>query len=473
MKSIFAAIVFMYISTSGFSQHNEVNTHTPLWKGPQKTTEDTTSLLHAFKGGQVHGHFRYFFMATENDGSLKDYFANAAGGGIKFETAPFHGFQLGVSAFFVFNIGSSNLTQPDPKTNQLNRYERSLFDMEDPSNKSDIDRLEELYLKYNWKNSHITYGKQLIQTPFINHQDGRMRPTEVAGIWSEIHEIKNTKIEAGFLHKVSPRSTVEWYGVGESIGIYPSGVNADGTPSEYEHNLESKGIAMLGVTHQFNKNLSVKIWDVFTENIFNTIMIQSDLVIPSGTESAWLGGLQYVFQSSINDGGNEDQSKTYFSKGSIAQTFGINLGWKNERFRTSLNYNRITADGRFLMPREWGREPFYTFMPRERNDGLGDVHAYVLKGGYRIPKARFKTEIGLGYYQLPEVNNFALNKYGLPSYTQLNVDLAYEFEGLLKGLEADLLYVNKGRQGNTYNNDKYVINKVDMNQWNLVLNYHF
>ena len=31
----------------------------------------------------------------------------------------------------------------------------------------------------------------------------------------------------------------------------------------------------------------------------------------------------------------------------------------------------------FLMPREWGREPFYTFLPRERNEGLGGVNAWT------------------------------------------------------------------------------------------------
>ena len=71
----------------------------------------------------------------------------------------------------------------------MNRYEIGLFDIEDPSNKKDIDRLEELYLKYNFKNATITVGKQLINTPFINLQDGRMRPTVVEGVWTEINNV--------------------------------------------------------------------------------------------------------------------------------------------------------------------------------------------------------------------------------------------------------------------------------------------
>jgi hypothetical protein len=40
-------------------------------------------------------------MATNNESGLSDYFANALGGGVKFETAKFHNFQFGVSGYFI------------------------------------------------------------------------------------------------------------------------------------------------------------------------------------------------------------------------------------------------------------------------------------------------------------------------------------------------------------------------------------
>jgi hypothetical protein len=300
-----------------------------------------------------------------------------------------------------------------------------------------------------------------------------MRPTEVEGLWTEIKEIKNTKIETGILYGISPRSTVEWYNVGESIGLYPSGINSDGSKSGYAGNVESKCIGLLGVTHQLHKNISIKFWNVWVQNVFNTTMLQADYNFILENKSKLVAGAQYIYQHGINDGGNEDPAKTYFSKDGKAQTFGAKLGWEDQRWQTSINYNRITKDGRYLMPREWGRDPFYTFLPRERNEGLGDVNAWTMKAGFNIPKTNLKTQIGFGYFDLPEVTNYALNKYGLPSYTQLNMEMRYEFKGFLEGLESQLLYVYKGRSGNTYGNDKYVINKVNMSNWNLVLNYHF
>lgn len=461
------------ISFNAPAQHQEIPGKPALWKGKEQNSDDTTSLLYAFKKGQLHGHFRYYFMATDNARGLSDYYANAAGGGIKYETALFKGFQFGVSGFFVFNIGSSNLSVPDPTTHQLNRYEIGLFDMEDPSNKKDIDRLEELYLKYNWKQSHILLGKQLINTPFINLQDGRMRPTEVNGLYGEINDIENTKIEGGYLYELSPRSTVKWFKVDESIGIYSAGVNPDSTKSGYPGNLESRGIVMLGVTQKLGKKISVKIWDVFVENIFNSAFIQADYNYSFSDNSKLVTGLQYIRQDAIRDGGNRDPAKAYFKKGGHSQAFGAKLGWEDTRWQIALNYTRITAEGRYLVPREWGREPFFTFLPRERNEGYGDVNAYMASVGYLISKARLKLETGMGYYDLPAVTNFALNKYGMPSYTQLNIDIRYEFNGFFKGLESQFLFVYKGKSGSSHENEKYVINKVDMSSWNLVFNYHF
>jgi hypothetical protein len=473
MKKILIPLLLSLIYFTVKAQHQELNEKPGLWKNGEKEQEDTLSILHAFKKGTVHGHFRYFFMATDNASGLTDYYANAAGGGIKFETARFKNLQFGVSGFFAFNMGSSDLAIPDTKTNQMNRYETGLFDMEDPTNKKDIDRLEELYIKYHFKRSNLTFGKQLLNTPFINLQDGRMRPTEVEGLWAEINEIKKTKLELGYLYGISPRSTVKWYKLAESVGIYPVGVNRDGSKSGYRDNLKSKGILMTGITHKLNKNLKLQLWELYADNIFNSVMLQADYQYQLTEKSSLIAAVQLIRQDAINNGGNEDPSKTYFEKGGKARAFGGKAGWKNDRWETTLNYTRITALGRYLLPREWGRDPFFTFLPRERNEGLGDVHAIMGKVNYKISSTRLTTSAAFGHYNLPDVTNFALNKYGMPSYNQMNIDARYKFGSFLKGLETQLLFVYKDKTGNSYDNDKYVINKVNMSSWNLVFNYQF
>ncbi|MDX1955801.1 MAG: OprD family outer membrane porin [Chitinophagaceae bacterium] len=456
-----------------FAQHQELSDQPGLWRGQKGTQGDTLSLLSAFKRGIMQGHFRYFFMATDNARPYRDYYAHAIGGGIKYETASFHGFRLGVSGFFAFNIGSSNLSDPDPLTGQMNRYEIGLFDIENPANRNDIDRLEELYLQYEKKKTSVRVGRQLLNTPFINLQDGRMRPTEVSGVWAETKVGSNTRLQAGFLYKVSPRSTVNWYDIGSSIGVYPTGVNPNGQRSGYAGEIKSKGILLLGLNHKWPGGTQVKIWNQFTENVFNTTLVQADWKVKDKAKTQWLAGIQFIQQNAIKSGGNADPAHTYYEPRGQARTFGARIGLELSRWETNLNYNRITAAGRYLMPREWGREPFFTFMPRERNEGFGDVHALVLRLGYKIPAQRIKLAAAVGYFDLPDVKNYALNKYGVPSYTQLNLDLRYEFGGWLQGLDAQLLAVYKARTGPAYGEGKYIVNKVDMLLWNLVFNFHF
>lgn len=463
-------LLLMKISNA---QHQEIFEKPEMYKGKEVLTEDSSSLLSAFKKGHFNGHFRYFFMSTQNQKGLTDYYANAAGGGLRYETAKFHGFQFAASGVYVFNIGSSNLGNVDTATGQTNRYEIALFDVEDPNNKNDIDRLEEFHLKYSFKKSGIMLGRQLLNTPFINLQDGRMRPTGAEGIWFELNEIKNTKLEGGWLYAISPRGTAKWHGAAESIGIYSSGININGTKSQYSNNLESSGVFMMGLHRDVNNFVKLHAWNLLAENIFNTAMLQADFSYPLKNNHRIFASAQAIRQDAVNNGGNEDAVKTYFEKGGKSITFGAKLGWTNEQWETTFNYNRITADGRYLIPREWGRDPFFTFMPRERNEGLGNVHAIMAKLNYNLPMTRVKTSLAVGYYKLPDVKNFRLNKYGLPSYNQVNAEIRYSFWGMLKGLEAQMLVVGKMKNGETYNNKRYEFNKVDMMLYNVVLNYHF
>jgi len=471
--SKFLVLILFAGFSEAYSQHQGVLEKPHIWRGKTTETEDSTSVLHAFKLGQTHGHFRHFFMATDNAPGLQDYWANASGGGLRFESAKFHGWQVGISGFFIFNSGSMDLSLRDSITNMSNRYEIGLFDLTDFHNKNDIDRLEEFFIRYNYKNSNVTFGKILINTPLINLQDGRMRPTGVEGAWFDFREIKKLKIEGGYLYGFSPRSTVRWYKGARSIGVYPTGVNPDGTRSDYSGNLESKGVGVIGVHYEPKSWVNLHFWNYYIDNIQNSAMFQADFNAKRKKGGSYIAGLQTIRQDAVNDGGNPDPSKTYMSKGAKSMTFGAKLGIKTEKNEFSLNYNRLTSHGRYLFPREWGRDPFYTFMPRERNDGFGNVHAFVGRYMHKFLPYRSSLNISAGYFHMPDVKDFELNKYGMPSYAQVNLDLRHSLGWILTGIDIQYLLVYKHGIGETYNDQRFVLNKVDMFLHNLILNYHF
>lgn len=437
------------------------------------TLRNAQSLLEIFQKGSVGGQFRSFAMATDNAHNLSDYYALAMGGTLNYKTATFYGFQFGLGGTYHYNLTSSDLGALDPTTGARNRYEIGLFDVENPQNKSDLDRLEELWLQYKRAQFKLTLGKQRIQTPLINYQDGRMRPTAVEGLWGRWGDHRRLKIEGGWIWRISPRSTVKWHDVGKSIGLYPKGLNPDGSASGYSEHLKSSGVGLLGLSRSLGKNTTFQVWDQYVDQIFNTVIAQAEHQIPLRNQQTIRIGLMALHQNALGEGGNTDPSKSYFVKGGQSNAVSAMASWQNSHWLTTLAYTRVTKDGRFLSPREWGRDPFYTFMARERIEGSGDSHAATARIRWQHENRQLKIELAYGQFFLPDIKQVALNKYAFPAFQQLNLDLRYTFNGWFEGLEGQLLFVWKGRTGNVYGNDKYIINKVEMTHYNCILNYYF
>ncbi len=437
---------------------------------------DTSTLANIFKSGTFYGHSRYFFMATDNGPGQSDYFANAIGLGIGYETPYFFGFKIGLSGYFINNIGSSDLSIKDSIYNQTNRYEIGLFDIENPYNRHDLDRLEDLYIRYENSKSFIQIGKQHYNSPFINAQDGRMRPTLVEGIYSEWNEIKSLKFHAALLWEISPRSTVQWYTIGKSIGIYSSGISPDGAKSGYSGNVESQWLFVVGIEKKIKNILHLQAWNQYVNNVFNTALLQADFSKPliKNKPINIIIGAQFIQQNSLQNGGNQDISKTYIIPGSNSQVFGGRLGIENRKqWLATVNFTYMDNDYRYLMPREWGRDPFYTFMSRERNEGYGKLTAINGELNLTFLNEKLSTIIAAGKYLLPDVGKYELNKYNMPSYDQVNFGLRFHPKGYFHGMELQFLLAYKRKIAKTTQNIHFEHNKVNMTNYNLIINYNF
>jgi hypothetical protein len=93
-------------------------------------------------------------------------------------------------------------------------------------------------------------------------------------------------------------------------------------------------------------------------------------------------------------------------------------------------------------------------MPRERNEGFGDVNAIMTKVQYTSPKTTFKSHLAVGYFDLPDTKNFELNKYGFPLIFKQMLIFSTNFRDA-EGFNAHLLYVHKFNVGETYGNKNF------------------
>ncbi|UOQ96665.1 OprD family porin [Hymenobacter sp. 5317J-9] len=453
-----------------------VTGRTQLAPYPAPASADTVrarTLAEALGRGRWYGRLRNNTMATWNRGHGPDYFANGLGTGLRFETAPWHGVQVGAGGFAWASVGSDNLLTADAATGAVSRYEVGLFDVTNPSRRQLAGRAEELFVRYRFRQSVLTFGRQLLNTPLLNAHDGRLSPGYAQGLWLEFRELPGTTITGGWLTHIGPRSTAGWYSVANSVGLYPMGVTDAGLRASYAGHLRSRGLGVLAVSRQWGPRTTAQAWNYYADNLFNAAFAELTTGRAVGAGRLSLGA-QVHYQRTVGTGGNPNPHLAYSAPGRQAQALSARLGYQRGPWNLSANYTRISRSGRFLFPREWGREPFYTFLPRERTEGLGGLDAAALLGSYtfaRVPG--LKAEVGYGHYYLPDVRDTRLNKYGLPSYQQLNASLTYPFAGWARGLRGQLLYVYKGALGETYGEARYVVNKVDFQQLNLILNYEF
>lgn len=475
VRFIFSMLILVSFTTLNFAQHQD-----PSWSVRRATineqcveSDSLCNVLH--KMGTFEGHLRTFFMASINRDEYPDYYALATGGGLAYFSPIIKNFQVAMSGFIIYNNASSHL---GPQPPFANRYEIGLFDISNPDNHQDLDRLEDLYLRYYFsqeKHSYVQFGKFQLRTPLINLQDGRMRPNLQEGFWAEWNEWKKIKLKAGWLTRTSPRSTIKWFDIGESLGQYPSGRATNGVKADYAGNIETSGIAISSISSSLAKGLDLQVWNYYIPNLFTTTLTKAEWS-KSRNNTRWLVGVQHLFQQSLyND--TLSIEKQYTTKNERANTISARLSRTNALHSDewSISYTRITKNGRYLFPREWGVEPFYTFMFRERVEGSGDVHAIMLQNQRPLNKSKsLSLQTQGGVYWMPSVANPVLNKYTMPSFYHLNARVRYKFTGFMHGLQADVLYTYKGNlDSNLEVIPSNFHNKVDTHLLSVVLDYYF
>ncbi|WP_198037230.1 OprD family outer membrane porin [Maribacter hydrothermalis] len=420
------------------------------------------------KMGTLSGQWRTYYMMTSNKGELKDFNALATGGKLKYQYKLLKNLEIGAAVYNATNLGLQDLTIPDVTTNKLSRYEEGLFDRLDLENDA-VFLLGELHVKYRVKNHTFTLGRMKVNSPLINPEDGRMIPTLVQGFWYD-HKINNTIMQLGFLNEIAPRSTGKFYGIGESIGTYPEGRNVYGNTALYSNNTASDYILLANVDFEIADNLTVNVWNQYVENIFNSFYLKPSYKI---TKSVQLEG-EWLHQNKVGNGGSNIDSFRYFNQNS-ADVLGLKISYKIKAGLVSLGYDRILPHGQFIAPREWGREDLFSFQKRERSEGTADNHALVVnyKKDFLIHKdLNLNTILSMGKYWKPDVDNAILNKYAMPNYTHVNLDIFFDIKKL-KRFRPELLLTAKIGNGDIPDNPNFYFNKVDMFHLDFVLNYNF
>ena len=466
-------IVLYALSTSLFAQHEEPKPEVPrnileheLPVNQEEVHGGLHSLQEFFGLGTIRGHLRNYFMNTINDDGLKDYYANAIGGSMGFHSHEFYGFQVGAVGIFTFRAFSNDLNAPDPTTGRISKWERELFDVLNPDNYSDLDRLEALYITYNFSMGHLTYSKMIIEeTPFMNRSDGRMKPFAFKGFWGNISPWQNHRFNLVWIDRISPRSTVEWFDFNEGIGLAYQGFQPNGEEADYHEHLDTDGIGMLSYQFWYT-DWHLDLYQYYIHNLSYNSWISLEYHLGN-----WDLGVQYALQ--FPDGFQRElpYERRYMQPDERGQVISSQASYHQNDWAFRASYTHAFDSGRFLFPRELGRDHFYTSIPRSRLEGFGNADVFTLGGEYYFLDHQLITRVEATLVNGPRVDSFEFNKYNLDAYRQLNLQLNYHFKGFLDGLDVTFFYVYRENQNNS--EPDVIYNISNYHQINFVTNFEF
>ena len=448
MKKIIFLLIGLFFWLQGYGQQDST-----LWKP------------------ELSASLRSYFMATSY---FEDYKGDHAWGQmarVAVQTKLPHHFQIKAEYLGFFRALSSELTALDPRVSNLNRYEVGLFDVNN-LDKRLFGKIGNLHLDYLQTNFQARLGRMEINTPFINAQDGRLSPTYVEGLRWNLQVNPNIAIDHHLIWGVSPRSTGNWFNLGESIGMYPVARDEFGQPSAYYGNTNVNFAHILNMKLNLKAASTLLLNHTLVQNIYSAYLAQWDKTweLPKSALKG-ITGLQATVQHGIGDGGNEETGLRYKNPDDFHGILSGRIGLKSKRSLWHLNYTKIQGNGRYLSPREWGKDPFYTFIPRERNEGLEHVDAVTTYFQQDFPEKSLQLYTYMGLFFLPDPADAKKNKYALPGYAQTNLGVRYVPKKWIEGLNLHLILMSKTALNQQNLKPAWVYNKVNLFHTNLILNY--
>jgi len=204
----------------------------------------------------------------------------------------------------------------------------------------------------------------------------------------------------------------------------------------------------------------------YLHHIFHTSMLELDL-----HHLNWTLGMQYAMQFPDRFQEELPYAERYIQPEENGQVLSGKLSYNPEHWQLGIALTRAFDSGRFLFPKELGRDHFYTSIPRSRLEGLGDAQIFTLMGNYDFNVEGLKLSIEFTEVLGPGIEEYEFNKYNIDEYYQINGRLHYALGGFLEGLHFDLLYIYKENLNNS--DPRNIFNASNFHQISFVTNYVF
>lgn len=409
------------------------------------------------------------YMSTHNRGDLADFNTQVFFGQFKADYAAKPWLTFSGQLNGIYLPWTSGLEERDVLTGRGPIYEANLFNRRTMTGQIEL-ALPIFNAQFNHSGHILTIGRFTKDVQAFR-QERWPFPNALEGIWYENYTAEKTSWQLALIHRVMPRFSGDFEKVGDAIGVAGIGVNPDGTPSGYRNEVNSNVIIAANYNRQLSNYMTIDIWNYWIDNVMNTMLLEPKVHWPD--QSLTLSA-KIMYQFKVGEGGNALENLRYVQD-DRAIYFGVRAEKQLGKSSLQLNLTRITNDGRFLMPRELGFEPFYTFQRRTRIEGVANAWALMLKWKQAWADQQFKYQFNssIGKNELPDITDFANNKYRVPSHLHWDAELKVQPLKKLTGLTAEVLVAYRFLAANVDNEMQVLINQADFFHTDMRLTYTF
>lgn len=356
-----ASLMIMSITTYAeepLHLHNEGNNTRIQVQSVRGIVGNNNPIEHA--RGQLRA--GYITLKGKGDARTSGY---ALGGHAHFDSKRWYGWEVGMSAYTVLNLG---INQNDTTLNS------DFFD----KNGNSFAQLTELYLDGKWGNTELKLGRQILDTPHADSDDIRMMPNYFEAYTLENTDIQGLKLTVGYIGKMAGWEngvdSQKFVNIGETLGIQ-----------------KIKGVYYASASYDEIKDLSLSLWYYHFTDIAKDVYAEAGYELHLSSTLDIILGIQYDRTTQIE--------KAFLQK-QDAQTFGASMEFVAENLGVHLlvAYNKDTGDTG-ASGLNLGGGALFTSMEDQTLDAMGQAgEAWVLGAGYHFKAVGIEElNVGLAY----------------------------------------------------------------------------
>ncbi|WP_297430920.1 OprD family outer membrane porin [Sulfurimonas sp.] len=311
----------------------------------------------AFSKGKVSANIKYYYIQTDKDNSYTNTkntsaYANTVGGQLHFDSASLYGFRAGVTFMTTnpFLLGSSVDASIIGRDNGV-RIEGN------PSGtvaRKGFSVLGEAYLAYDYQNTGVYIGREVIHTPLIDAKAVRLLPSAVEGASAHYTLAEKTKVIFSYYTGFKQRTSSVFTNIIE---------HALGDKTKAITGSDSGSLEMLSFTHQANA-YSLKAYDYYAENFLNSVYLDGSYKLNLSDVKVAFSG-QYINQKSIGNADTYFRNNPSVAGGKISvNAIGLKAATTIKSSKFILAYSKVLKENNKhdSLVLAWDGTPLYTNM---------------------------------------------------------------------------------------------------------------